>query len=209
MRIIVTAGPTREYIDSVRFITNASSGQMGYAVAAIAVEAGHDLTLLTGPVALSPPPGCRTVRFVTVADLAAALADRFADCDALVMAAAVSDFRLEMSFSGKLRRGAGPVQLRLVPTEDIVAALGTRKRADQTIVTFAVEAGDPARAEARARRKMTAKAADYVVVNSPAAIAAGESAACILSSDGVVLPWAERPKQDLAREIVNLLESTR
>ena len=206
MKVLVTAGPTREYIDSVRFISNASSGRMGCAVAAAAARAGHDVTLLHGPLACHKPKSCRRcVPFVTVAELRDALNERFADCDALVMAAAVGDFRTEKCFPDKLRRGGGPITLRLFPTEDILAALKDRKRPGQLVLAFAVEDGGEGDAEAKARAELAAKGADYVVVNAPAAMGAESSRACILSADGVVLPWGRRTKQQLADEIVKLL----
>jgi len=206
----VTAGPTREYIDTVRFITNASSGRMGAAVAEAAADAGHEVTLLAGPAACpeleSPlPTSVEVVAFTTVDDLRKALDERFASCDALVMAAAVGDFRAAKAFAAKLHRAGGPVTLRLIPTEDILAGLGWRKRPDQTIIAFAVEDGPAEQAEAKAREKMARKNADYVVVNTPAAMAAEESSACIISCQGVVLPWAKRAKCRLAAEIVKLL----
>ena len=205
MHVIVTAGPTREPIDSVRFITNASSGRMGYAVAEAALEAGHEVTLLTGPVALQPPTGCRVVAFVTVADLKGALEEHFPNADALVMAAAVGDFCPEMQHPGKLHRSNGPADVRLVPTEDVVAALATAKRPEQVVIVFAVEDGSAQQIEAAARAKLTAKSADYVVANTPAAMACEDSDACILSPGGMMLPWGRRSKQALAREIVKLL----
>lgn len=201
MRVIVTAGPTREYIDDVRFITNASSGKMGYACAAAAVAAGHEVTLITGPVALQAPQGCEVVCFETVADLQAALAERFASCDALIMVAAVGDFTVARR-AGKIPRSGGPVPITLTPTEDILASVAARRRNEQIIIAFAVETD---RDEEKARQEMIAKNCDYVVVNTPAAIAADESEAAILSRDGVALPWALRPKTDLAREIIELL----
>ena len=213
MRIIVTAGPTREYIDTVRFITNASSGRMGWAVASAAARAGHHVTLLSGPVAspggFEAGPNREVVAFVTVADLRNALEGRFAACDALVMAAAVGDFRPEKTFGSKLSRRAADVVLRLVGTEDILAGLAASKRPGQTIVAFAVEDGPPEEIQAKARLEMAAKGADYVVVNTPAAMSASRSFACVLTRGGVALPWAERPKDELAREIVTLLEGAR
>jgi len=213
MRILVTAGPTREYIDTVRFITNASSGRMGAAVADAAAIVGHEVTLLTGPIAPPTPESQQSanveiVRFVTVEDLRTAVDERFAACDALVMAAAVGDFRVAEAFSAKLPRAGGPVTLRLIPTEDILAGLGRQKRPDQTIVAFAVEDGPAEQAQAKAREEMARKNADYVVVNTPAAMAADESMACVLSRQGVVLPWANRPKRRLAAEIIKLLADT-
>ena len=235
MRIIVTAGPTREYIDSVRFITNGSSGQMGCAMAQAAARARHEVTLLLGegkmgtgsappqedrekgtgtdckqpqsePVPFSPVPFA-TVPFVSVQDLKTALEERFDRCDALVMAAAVGDFRPEKILPHKLSRRGGPITLKLYPTEDILAGLGQRKRAGQIIVAFAVEDAPTEQIEAKARAEMIEKNADFVVLNTPAAMAADHSHACILSREGIVLPWADRPKQVLAENIVTLLSS--
>jgi len=204
MRIIVTAGPTREYIDPVRFITNASSGRMGCAIAELAAAAGHEVTLVLAE-GLPAPTGCRVVRFRSVDDLARALNERFAGCDVLIMAAAVGDFRPKRRSADKISRRAGPITLELVPVEDIVASLARKKRPGQKIVAFAVEEGSAAQIAAAARGKLLDKNADYIVVNTPAAIAAQTSHACILAPDGVALPWADRPKQQLAEEIVRLL----
>ncbi len=205
MRVIVTAGPTREYIDDVRFITNASSGRMGCAVAGAAVRAGHEVTLLRGPVALGAPAGCGVVPFVSVEDLQRELAERFAQCDALVMTAAVGDFRVAGRVNGKIPRSGGPITIRLVPTEDVLAGVARTKRADQLVIAFAVESGAEAEIEAKARGEMARKHADYVVVNTPAAMGTEASRACILAGDRVVLPWAQRAKDELAAEIVKLL----
>jgi phosphopantothenoylcysteine decarboxylase/phosphopantothenate--cysteine ligase len=203
MNVLVTAGPTREYIDSVRFITNASSGRMGYAVADEARKAGHEVTLLTGPTCLTPPAGVYVVHFTTVPQLSAALDERFDACDALVMAAAVGDFAVENPSPAKLRRSAGAISPRLTPTPDLLAGLGRRRRADQILIGFAVE--DAADAESNARGEMLAKNVDYVVVNTPEAMGAPQSQAAILRRDGLALPWAQRSKTDLAVEIVKLL----
>ena len=202
MRVLITAGPTRAYIDPVRFITNASSGRMGYAVAEQALGAGHEVTLLTGPVALAPPAGAAVVRFETNEELLAALNARFDACDALVMAAAVGDFTVADAQPVKIRRSAGPITLELLPTPDLLEEVTRRRRPDQIIIAFAVVDVD---VEATARAKLLAKRADYIVVNSPAAIAAGASRAAILSRTATVLDWATRSKEDLAREIVTLL----
>ncbi|MCD6364611.1 MAG: phosphopantothenoylcysteine decarboxylase [Planctomycetes bacterium] len=212
MRIIVTAGPTREYIDTVRFISNASSGRMGLAVADAAARAGHDVTILAGPgVALSAGAEAAkrrtTAGFVNVADLKGLLETHFDACDALVMAAAVGDFRAAEVFATKLRRSEGPTTIKLTPTQDVLARVAARKRPDQTVVAFAVEGGDRSEMETAALAKLSAKNADYIVVNPPAAMGAAQSSACILAAEGVVLPWADRPKETLAREIVSILEA--
>ena len=146
------------------------------------------------------------MRFVSVQDLKSALEQRFDSCDALVMAAAVGDFRPEQTLAFKLHRRNGPVTIKLYPTEDILAGLGQRKRAGQIIVAFAVEDAPLEQIESKARAEMIEKNADFVVVNTPAAMAADHSHACILSRETVVLPWADRPKKALAEQIVALLK---
>ncbi len=205
MKILITAGPTREYIDPVRFITNASTGRMGYALAESAQKAGHEVTVLSGPVALAPPAGCRMRQFVTVQELGELLAESFPQCDALAMAAAVGDFAVAGCAERKLPRSDGPITLSLLPTEDMLAAVGRAKRHGQIIVAFALEQGAREDVEARARRKLRAKNADFIVLNSPSAMGAEASEACVLSPDGCVLPWSRRSKEALAGKIVNLL----
>jgi len=207
MRILVTAGPTREHIDAVRFITNASTGRMGCAVAGAAVAAGHDVTLLAGAAVNDSliPSSARHARFVSADDLKAALDEHFPPCDALVMAAAVGDFTVADRAPGKLGRSAGAMDIRLEPTTDVLASVTAGRRADQVVIAFAVEEPPLDQAQARARAKLAAKRADYVVLNTLDAIAAAQSLACILSSDAVVLPWDRRPKERLAGEIVKLL----
>jgi len=200
MRVIVTAGPTRERIDAVRFITNASSGKMGYACAAAAAVAGHEVTLISGPVAIAPPDGVELVPIISVADLAKALEERFDVCDALIMAAAVGDFHVQEQLDTKLPRSGGPVHITLLPTADILAGLGARRQG-QVLIGFAVEADHN---EEKARRELVAKDCDYLVLNSTAAMGADESEACILSRQGLALPLARRGKQALAKEIIAL-----
>jgi len=189
---------------------------MGCAVAAAAVKAGHEVTMLGGRVSIplggdAPrvPPRCELVPFEGIRELAEELASRFASCDALVMAAAVGDFRAEISAAGKLHRSGGPVDVRLVPTEDVLAGVAVNKRPKQIVVAFSVEDGPENFIEQKARGEMQAKNADYVVVNTPAAMAAPESRACILSPSGMELPWARRPKDELAERIVAILSKAR
>jgi phosphopantothenoylcysteine decarboxylase/phosphopantothenate--cysteine ligase len=207
MHILVTAGPTREYIDPVRFITNGSSGRMGLAVAAVAARRGHKVTLLCGPVAARPPKGVRVVPFTSVDELAAAMRGLFPSADAIVMAAAVGDFRPAKVLARKLRRADGPITLHLGPTPDVLATVAARKRPGQVVFAFAVEQGPRRRIVAKALSEMACKNADFVLLNTPAAMGAERSAACILSRRGIVLPWKSRPKAALAGEIVRIMES--
>ena len=160
LRVLVTAGPTRERLDPVRFVSNRSSGRMGYSLAEAARDRGARVTLLSGPSGLPRPEGLRFVSFETSADLENLLRAEFPDCDVLAMAAAVADFIPEAA-AERLHREDGEKTVRLSPGRDLLAGL-IPLRGRQTVVAFAAETGD---LEARGRRKMEAKGADLVVVN--------------------------------------------
>ncbi len=163
LRVLVTAGGTREPIDPVRFIGNRSSGRMGLAVAAAAARRGAGVTLVAANVSLPPPPGVRTIEVETTAELADAVAAEFPSAHVLVMAAAPADFRAGSPAEQKLSRvGDAGLELRLEPTEDILAGLAANRRSDQTVVGFAAETGGSTE---RARRKLEQKAVDAIVLN--------------------------------------------
>jgi len=157
-RLLITAGPTREPIDAVRFIGNRSSGKLGIALAREAASRGHDVTLLLGPVTLplDLPESIRLVRFESTADLQALLAEHFPGCDVLIMAAAVADYRPAETTSDKLPRSAGKhLTLTLEPTPDLVGSIAPQARPDQRIIAFALEPTDTlvSRAQAKLQRK--------------------------------------------------------
>jgi phosphopantothenoylcysteine decarboxylase / phosphopantothenate---cysteine ligase len=160
-RILVTAGPTHEPIDAVRYIGNRSSGRMGFAVAAEAARRGARVTLVSGPVDLAAPPGMDVVAVETAEEMRDAVTRRFDDVDAVVMAAAVSDFRPLRTEPGKIKKEAGPPEIVLTSTEDILAGLGKRKEG-QVLIGFAAETTD---LEQEGRRKLANKDLDLVVVN--------------------------------------------
>jgi phosphopantothenoylcysteine decarboxylase / phosphopantothenate---cysteine ligase len=163
VRVLVTAGGTREPIDSVRYVGNRSSGRMGFALAAQAARRGAEVTLVAANVSLAPPPGVDVVPVATAADLAAACRDRFGGSDVLLMAAAVADFRPRDPAGHKLKKDAGPPRLELEPTEDVLSALAPQRRPGQVVVGFAAEHGDDA--VAYARGKLERKGLDAIVVN--------------------------------------------
>ncbi|MEI7836927.1 MAG: phosphopantothenoylcysteine decarboxylase, partial [Planctomycetota bacterium] len=164
------------------------------------------VTLLTGPTGLAAPEGVAVVGFTSVEELKAAMAERFGACDALVMAAAVGDFRAAEIAGKKISRKGGAIEVRLVPTEDLLATIAAKRQAGQRIVAFAVETGTREEMEEKARGEMKAKGADFVVVNTPEAMGQEQSQACVLSPGGVALEWDRRAKDVLAAEIVRLLE---
>ena len=164
MRVLVTAGGTREPIDSVRYVGNRSSGRMGLALAAEAARRGADVTLVSANVALAEPPQVETIPVETAADLGAAVRERFANTDVLLMAAAPADFRPAEPATGKIKKaGRDGLVVELEPTADILAAIAEARRPDQTIVGFAAEHGEGA--VARGREKLERKRLDAVVVN--------------------------------------------
>ena len=166
-RLLLTAGPTHEPIDAVRYIGNRSSGRLGCAVADAAAARGWDVRLLLGPTRLEPAdPRVHVERFTTVADLERLLIRRLPGCDLLVMAAAVADYRPaadQTDPGGKLRRTPGDLVLRLEPTPDLVAGCVSRRREDQLIVGFALEPAESLLASAKS--KIERKGVDAIVAN--------------------------------------------
>jgi phosphopantothenoylcysteine decarboxylase / phosphopantothenate---cysteine ligase len=164
LRVLVTAGGTREPIDAVRYVGNRSSGRMGFALADRAARRGAEVTLIAANVALPTPHRVRRVDVSTAAELSEAVRREFADSHMLLMAAAVADFRPARPESGKIaREESGSLELRLEPTDDVLAAVGAKRRDDQVVVAFAAEHGGDA--IDRAREKLRRKGADAIVVN--------------------------------------------
>jgi phosphopantothenoylcysteine decarboxylase / phosphopantothenate---cysteine ligase len=162
MKVLVTAGPTREAIDPVRFVSNRSSGKMGYAVAQAALDAGHSVRLVSGPVALDPPPGAKLVRITTAADMLAAVERHLPWCDLLVMAAAVADWRPKTPAKHKLKKADGPPRIEWEPAPDILRTIAPLKKPAQVLCGFAAETRCLAR---EARRKLREKNLDAIAAN--------------------------------------------
>jgi len=200
LRLLVTAGPTREFVDPVRFLSNRSSGRMGYALAQAAWDRGADVTLLSGPTGLTAPRGLRLLFFETADELHALLLREFPECDGLAMAAAVADFIPERSRT-RLHREDGERTVRLSAGRDILASLRPLGRG-QTVVAFAAETGE---LEARGRQKMESKGADLMVVNDVGQEGIGfeaeENEVLILSRDGKKEFVSRRGKREVADRI--------
>ena len=205
MNFLVSAGPTREYLDSVRFISSASSGRMGFAVARTATARGHHVVLVSGPTALECPDGLETVAITSTVEMLAAIKARFEWADCLVMAAAPADYRPETRRHGKTSKTTGPLLLKLTPNPDILMELN-RHRSHQVVIGFAMEATD---VQANAREKMRRKRMDAVVANSPAAFAACRITATVLMRDGGIRTFDGVEKDFLALELVKLAEALR
>jgi len=208
LKVLVTAGPTREAIDSVRFVSNRSSGKMGHALAERARARGAEVTLLTGAADRPIPPGVSGERFESAADLRRMLEARFDACDVLVMAAAVADFIPER-VGRRLHRSDGPRSVALSPGDDLLASIAARKGA-RVVVAFAAESGDGQ--EERARRKMAEKGADWIVVNDVGrpdiGFDADDNEAVLISSSGQRAEISRRPKKEVADKIWDAVSST-
>jgi phosphopantothenoylcysteine decarboxylase/phosphopantothenate--cysteine ligase len=202
VKILVTAGPTREFLDDVRFLSNPSSGKMGFEVALAAADAGHEAVLVSGPAALPDPPGVEVVRVISAEEMAEACLSRFPDCDAVIMTAAVCDYRAKERLKGKLKKKAQTLNLELTPTTDILAEMGKRK-AKQVLVGFALEVSA---ARINAVSKLAAKNLDYIVLNSPDSFAEDRMSCEIIDRHGRGKHRERISKRNLARELIKLLE---
>ena len=205
MRFVVTAGPTREPIDPVRFISNRSSGKMGYAIAEAAVAAGHDVTLISGPASIVPPADAKFISIATSDELHDAVHRAVRDCDVLVMCAAVSDFKPAKVERQKMPKRKTPFALELIPTRDILASLPKENR-KLFVVGFAAETHDLA---AKAQKKLLAKNCDLIVANDVSRRDSGmesdENEVTIFSREGVPKKISRAPKKIVARELVKII----
>jgi phosphopantothenoylcysteine decarboxylase/phosphopantothenate--cysteine ligase len=208
LRVLVTAGGTREPIDPVRFIGNRSSGRMGIALAAAAARRGADVTLIAANVALPEPAGVRRIDVETTAQLAEAAAAEFPQAHVLLMAAAPADFRTE-AVGGKISRDETYRDIRLEATEDILTSLTAARADEQTVVGFAAEYGDNVE---RARKKLTRKGLDLIVLNDVSNPAIGfdspDNAATLISSTDE-LPLPQASKDVIAEQILDRVDSIR
>ena len=203
MRFLVSAGPTREHLDPVRFLSNRSTGRMGFAVAAAAAAAGHEVTLVAGPVALATPPGvARRIDVVSAREMLAALEGALDETDVLVMVAAVADWRPRETAAAKLKKSEMHPVIELEANPDILRTLVPRK-GGRLFVGFAAETGDPL---PEARRKLTAKGLDLIVANDvsrrDSGFAVDTNRVTLIAADGTCRALPLLPKDDVARAIV-------
>ncbi len=201
MRVLVTAGPTREHIDDVRFISNPSSGRMGFACAEAARAAGHRVTLVTGPVNLPDPAGVTIVRVTSAREMRRAAMKAYASCDAVIATAAVCDYRPVRRVRGKIKKGPARETLRLVRTPDILGEMG-RRRGARVLIGFALEAQN---ARANAIEKLARKNLDAVVLNAPSSFGADALDATVFHRGGASESFRRVSKRTLARLLVRML----
>lgn len=200
-RLLITAGPNREPLDPVRYISNRSSGKMGYALARAAVRRGAEVVLVSGPTALEPPLGARLIAVTTAADMHEAILKEYGQCTAVIMAAAVSDYRAASVAEKKMKRGKGPIELRLEPNPDILKELGQDKEG-KWLIGFAAETDDLI---VNAHKKLREKHLDMVVANNVAETGSGfdgdTNIATIVDRTGAARALPMMSKDELADQI--------
>lgn len=203
MRILITAGGTREYIDPVRFISNASSGRMGYALARTALKAGHKVTLITAPTAQKPPGNARIIKVESAAQMWEAAKKHFSLCDCLIMAAAVADYTPVHPAKTKIKKTGNYLTIQLKPTPDILKWAGAHKKKCQILVGFALE--DKA-IRVRAQKKLKDKNLDMIIANTPAAVGAARTSVLIKTAGRKWLKLRDASKATIAKRIILLAE---
>ena len=207
MKFVVTAGPTREPIDPIRFLSNRSSGKMGYAIASAAIEEGHEVTLISGPVALSPPPSARLIQVTTSDQMCDAVHGALAKTDVLVMCAAVADYKPASTANEKIKKRDKAFSLELIPTRDILKSLP--KRRDYLVVGFAAETNE---VEKQAREKLRHKNCDMIVANDVSGPDIGmesdENTVTIFLRDGEMKKISRAPKEKIAHALVKIILET-
>ena len=201
-RILITSGPTRQYLDPVRYLTNASSGRMGRALVEAALGLGHEVVVVSGPVEIDYPAAARVVPVVSTEDMLAAAAHVFESCDGLIGAAAPCDYRPVRVEDHKIAKTGRPVDLHLVETDDVVATLGQRK-GGRWVVGFALETEDH---RLRALAKLERKHCDLVVSNGAEAISSLDNRVEVLAADGSVLATIAGSKESVAGGILALVQ---
>ena len=206
-KILITAGPTYEKIDPVRFIGNYSSGKMGFALAEECSRRGAKVVLVAGPVSLTCTESIQRVDVESCKEMYEAAVGEFPNCDAAILCAAVADFRPETIAEQKIKRVGDELLLKLKPTQDIAATIGSMKREGQRIVAFALETNEE---ESNAQRKLEKKNADFIVLNSTripgTTFQADDNQITIINKEGKK-SYAKKPKTEVARDIIDELVS--
>jgi phosphopantothenoylcysteine decarboxylase/phosphopantothenate--cysteine ligase len=204
--VLITAGPTREHLDPIRFLTNASTGRMGFALAERALARGAQVSIVCGPVALTPPSGADVVPVESAEEMLKASEKLFGRSDVVIGAAAVGDWRFERRARGKIKRTGDALTVRLVPNKDILLELSRRRKkaaSSQLMVGFALETGDWL---ARAKAKLEKKGIDLIVANKADALASESSEAAVLDRAGACRRVPRSAKASVADAILDRIE---
>jgi phosphopantothenoylcysteine decarboxylase/phosphopantothenate--cysteine ligase len=202
-RILITSGPTRQYLDPVRYLTNASSGRMGAALAAAAIDKGHEVVIVSGPVHVSYPASARVVPVISTEEMLAVCSDEFPTCDGLIASAAPCDYRPQRVAEHKIAKSGQPLTLHLLETPDIVATLASSKRSAQWIVGFALETNDR---HLKALVKLQKKSCNLIVLNGPQAIDSEVNTVEIMDHLGHIVGQYDGPKGEVALGIMDCIE---
>lgn len=202
-RILITSGPTRQYLDPVRYLTNGSSGRMGRALAAAALDVGHQVVIVSGPVDLQYPPEAEVIPVITTDDMLAACLKIFPNCHGLIAAAAPCDYRPVRVAPHKISKTGRPLELQLVETPDIVATLGAEKTEFQWLVGFALETKDQ---RIRAQVKLEKKSCDLMIANGLAAMNSDDNQVEIIDRRGQLVDTLKGTKADVARGILAIID---
>jgi phosphopantothenoylcysteine decarboxylase / phosphopantothenate---cysteine ligase len=205
IRFLITAGGTREYIDPVRFISNASSGKMGYELARSAIAEGHEVILVTAPTNLDIPKGTQAVKVESAREMFESVKSKFGGCDCLIMTAAVSDYTPVKQSRYKMKKSSGVLTLKLKPTRDILKWAGTNKRKNQTVVGFALEDRN---IKNGAQRKMRDKKLDMIIANTPAAIGSERSEVWVKRASEKWLQLGYATKKQVAGRLMRMIEQS-
>jgi len=202
-RILITSGPTRQYLDPVRYLSNASSGRMGRALATAALAAGHEVVVVSGPVSITYPDAAEVITVVTTEEMLAASVEQFPTCDGVIGVAAPCDFSPKVVASEKIKKAHGNLTLELVATPDIMKALGALKQKHQWSVGFALETEN---GMANAVEKLGRKQCDLIVLNSADAIDSVVNSITVIDSEGKSIRDFSGSKTDAAAVIVELVK---
>lgn len=206
MTFLITAGPTREPIDPVRYISNRSSGKMGYAIAEAALDLGHDVILISGPVNLPPPPGARFISVSTGDEMFDAVHEHADGSDVCVLCAAVADYKPAQVSPVKMKKRAEGISMELVPSRDILQSLGQRQNRKFLLVGFAAETDH---LEANATKKLREKNCDIIVANDARiAMESDENELLILFRHGETKQISRARKKILARELLKIFSNS-
>lgn len=202
-RLLITSGPTRQYLDPVRYLTNASSGKMGRALCQAALQRGHQVTIVSGPVCLTYPDEATVIPVISTEDMLQATREQFEQCDLLIGAAAPCDYRPRKVATEKISKTGAPLSLVLEETPDVVATMGAIKRPGQFVVGFALETDDH---RFRALVKAERKSCDLMILNRPTAMNADDNDVEVLHPDGRLLERLTGSKLSVARGILTVIE---
>ncbi|MCM8830082.1 MAG: phosphopantothenoylcysteine decarboxylase [Candidatus Omnitrophica bacterium] len=204
MKVLITAGPTREYLDPVRFISNPSTGRMGYLIAEECIKNGYDVTLISGPTSLEVPQGVKYIRIETADEMKKAVLKYFPESEVLIMSAAISDWRPAKRAKEKIKRKK-EWKLKLIPNPDILKEVGKIKMPSQKVIGFALETEDIIK---NAKKKLKEKKLDLIVANTPDFFGKGKvSNAIFISKEGRAEEFKMIEKEDIAKKIVSILPS--